>query len=208
MDGTAPYLAAMRVSDPDLDAHAARVGEYAAAIARRLDWGDEALEALQMGAALHDVGKLKIRPEVLAKPGPLTQAERAEVQAHPVEGMWLIAGIRSLVAAFPYVLFHHERWDGDGYPTRRAGQDIPLEARILAIADTLDAMLSDRPYRDALGWDQAVDEIERCAGSHFDPELAKLFSAAVDAGEFSASSSFTYAFPLARTGAVGGNSVF
>ena len=88
-----------------------------------------ALEALRLGAALHDVGKVNVRPEVLAKPGRLDDGELAEIRAHPVEGMWLIAGVPSLRPALPYVLFHHERWDGLGYPTRRAGAAIPLEGR-------------------------------------------------------------------------------
>ena len=98
---------------------------HAEAVARRLGWTDEALEDLRLGAALHDVGKVNVRPDVLSKPGRLDDAELAEVRAHPVEGAWLIAGVPSLAPALPYVLFHHERWDGGGYPTRRAGLEIP-----------------------------------------------------------------------------------
>ena len=114
------FSAAMQVADPDLGGHAARVGAHAQAIATRLGWDAERLEHLALGSRLHDVGKVSIRPEVLAKPGRLDEAEIAEIRAHPVEGVWLIAGVPSLAPALPYVLFHHERWDGTGYPTRRA----------------------------------------------------------------------------------------
>ena len=89
--------------------------------------------------------------------------------------MWLISGVRSLAPALPYVLFHHERWDGAGYPTRRAGAEIPLEGRVLAVADAFDAMTSSRPYRAALPVDEALDEVVRCAGSQFDPQIARTF---------------------------------
>ena len=95
-----------------------------------LRWDEERLESLRLGAALHDVGKVNVRPEVLTKAGRLDERELAEIRAHPVEGMWLIAGVPSLHAALPYVLFHHERWDGLGYPTRRSGASIPLEGRV------------------------------------------------------------------------------
>ena len=111
-----------------------------------------------------------MRPGVLSKPGRLDDAELAEVRAHPVEGAWLIAGVPSLAAALPYVLFHHERWDGGGYPTRRAGLEIPLEGRLLAVADAFDAMTSARPYCDARAFDGAVAEVERCSGTQFDPD--------------------------------------
>ena len=88
---------------------------------------------LRLGAALHDVGKVNVRPDVLTKPGRLDDSELAEVRAHPVEGAWLIAGVPSLAAALPYVLFHHERWDGCGYPTRRSGIEIPVEGRLLEL---------------------------------------------------------------------------
>jgi len=169
------YAAAMSVCDPGLGGHAARVGAHAELIARRLGWDDERVEDLRLGAALHDVGKVSIRPEVLQKPGALDEDEIAHIRAHPVEGAWLISGVRSLAPALPYVLFHHERWDGTGYPTRRSGSEIPIEGRILAVADAFDAMTSSRPYRAALAVDDALDEMARCAGTQFDPQIADTF---------------------------------
>jgi HD-GYP domain-containing protein (c-di-GMP phosphodiesterase class II) len=177
------FIAAMNACDPSLEGHAARVGAHAEAIARRLGWEKEALADLRLGAALHDVGKVNVRAGVLTKPGRLNATELAEVRAHPVEGAWLIAGIPSFAAALPYVLFHHERWDGAGYPTRRAGCEIPLEGRLLAVADAFDAMTSARPYCDARAFDGAVDEVERCSGSQFDPAVAAAFIDAYAAGE-------------------------
>jgi HD-GYP domain-containing protein (c-di-GMP phosphodiesterase class II) len=179
----AAYATAMEVCDPALGAHAARVAVNAEVVAVRLGWDEERLESLRLGAALHDVGKVNVRPEVLTKAGRLDERELAEIRAHPVEGMWLIAGVPSLHPALPYVLFHHERWDGLGYPTRRSGASIPLEGRILAVADAFDAMTSGRPYRPSLGADDAADEIRRCAGTQFDPDVAAAFLDALDAGE-------------------------
>jgi HD-GYP domain-containing protein (c-di-GMP phosphodiesterase class II) len=177
------FTAAMSVCDPSLEGHASRVGLHAEAVARRLGWTDTALEELRLGAALHDVGKVNVRSDILSKPGRLDEGELAEVRAHPVEGAWLIAGIPSLAAALPYVLFHHERWDGTGYPTRRSGHEIPIEGRLLAVADSFDAMTSSRPYCDARAFDGAVAEVERCSGSQFDPTVADAFVAAYAAGE-------------------------
>jgi HD-GYP domain-containing protein (c-di-GMP phosphodiesterase class II) len=169
------YAAAMSVCDPGLGGHAARVGAHAELIARRLGWADDRVDGLRLGAALHDVGKVSLRPEVLQKPGALDDDEIAHIRAHPVEGAWLISGVRSLAPALPYVLFHHERWDGMGYPTRRSGHEIPLEGRIMAVADAFDAMTSSRPYRSALAVNEALDEVARCAGSQFDPQIAETF---------------------------------
>lgn len=185
------FAAAMTVCDPTLEGHAARVCAHAEAIAVRLGWQEDKLDELRLGAALHDVGKVNIRPELLAKPGSLDGSELAEIQAHPVEGAWLIAGVRSFVPALPYVLFHHERWDGAGYPTRRAGREIPLEGRILAVADAFDAMTSARPYRDPLPTETALAEVERCAGTQFDPEVAAAFIDAYDAGEVAVTDAVT-----------------
>jgi HD-GYP domain-containing protein (c-di-GMP phosphodiesterase class II) len=177
------YEAAMAVCDPDLRDHAARVSAHAAAVARRLGWEDEQIEVLRLGAALHDVGKINVRPGLLDKPGRLEPGELEAIRAHPVEGVWLISGVRSLEGALPYVLFHHERWDGNGYPTRRAGSDIPVEGRLLAVADAFDAMTSERSYRPALSLDEAVLEVGRCSGAQFDPDVVDVFLEVVEAGE-------------------------
>ena len=138
----AAFATAMEVCDPALAAHAARVATNAEAVAVRLGWTDDELEALRLGAALHDVGKVNVRHDVLTKPGRLEDWELAEIRTHPVEGLWLLSGVTSLAPALPFVLFHHERWDGHGYPTRRAGESIPIQGRILAVADAFDAMTS------------------------------------------------------------------
>jgi HD-GYP domain-containing protein (c-di-GMP phosphodiesterase class II) len=173
----------MDVCDPALAEHAARVASNAEAVARRLGWDESRLEGLRIGAALHDVGKVNVRPEVLGKPGLLDEHELAEIRAHPVEGIWLIAGVPSLSPALPYVLFHHERWDGSGYPTRRKGVAIPLEGRLLAVSDAFDAMTSRRPYRRSLSATEAAGEVARCAGTQFDPQVAGAFLEALGAGE-------------------------
>ena len=173
----------MRACDPSLEGHAARVGSHAEAMARRLAWSDDRLDVLRLGAALHDVGKVNIRPGLLQKPGRLDVEELEEIRAHPVEGARMIAGVPAFEAALPYVLFHHERWDGGGYPTGRAGNEIPLEGRLLAVADAFDAMTSLRPYRDRLSSAEAAREVEQCAGSQFDPYLAGILVEAHAAGE-------------------------
>ena len=177
------FTAAMGVCDPSLEAHARRVSGYAGAVARRVGWEERELAGVQLGAALHDVGKLSIRSDVLSKPGALDPDERAEIEAHPVEGAWLISTVRSFAAALPYVLFHHERWDGAGYPTRRSGRAIPIEGRVLAVADAFDAMTSTRPYRDAMTADEAAAEVERCSGTQFDPDVAGAYLDALACGE-------------------------
>ena len=123
-------------------------------MAARLGWNEERLGALRLGAVLHDVGKVNVRAEVLSKPGGLDEAELAEIRAHPVEGVWLLAGVpRSCRRRAS--LFHHERWDGGGYPTRRAGTGDPRRGRVLAVVDAYDATTSA-----SLHQDDAIAEIE------------------------------------------------
>jgi HD-GYP domain-containing protein (c-di-GMP phosphodiesterase class II) len=188
------FVAFMRVCDPTLGDHAKRVSGHAEAVARRLGWPPERIEELRVGAVLHDLGKVNVPARVLAKPARLDPEELAHVRAHPVEGAWLLAGVRSLRVALPYVLFHHERWDGDGYPTRRAGESIPLEGRLLAVVDAFDAMTSARPYRSALSVEHALEEVARCAGAQFDPEIAQAFLDSFEAGEIN------HPLPLAAAG--------
>jgi HD-GYP domain-containing protein (c-di-GMP phosphodiesterase class II) len=151
------------------------VTKIAEAIARQLGWDEERLELLYLGGPLHDVGKLGVSEEVLAKPGRLDDRELAQIREHPKLGARILLRVAALRGALPYVLYHHERWDGGGYPSGRAGEEIPLEARVLAVADAFDAMTSDRPYRQALDLDEALAEVERCAGTQFDPEIVRVF---------------------------------
>jgi HD-GYP domain-containing protein (c-di-GMP phosphodiesterase class II) len=175
---------AIEARDPYTRGHSARVARMARAVGARLGCDDGRLALLGMGGALHDIGKLVVPEAILNKPGPLTPEEVAEVRAHPEIGARLVALDRTLRAALPGVLYHHERWDGGGYPSGRAGTEIPLEARILTVADCFDAMTSDRPYREAMPPDQAIEEVDRCAGSQFDPDVAVAFLAAWESGAF------------------------
>jgi HD-GYP domain-containing protein (c-di-GMP phosphodiesterase class II) len=175
---------AIESCDPYMRGHSTRVARMAQAVGVRLGWGDAAVARLGLGGALHDVGKLAISDAVLNKPGPLTEAELAEVRRHPEAGARLVVLEQALRPALPSVLYHHERWDGDGYPSGRAGMKIPLEARILAVVDAFDAMTSDRPYRRALSAEHAVEEVDRCRGTQFDPGVATAFLEAWEAGTF------------------------
>jgi len=173
---------AIEARDPATRGHGTRVTALAEAIAVRLGWEEAKIEGLRLGALLHDVGKLAISVRVLAKPGPLDEHEVRLVRTHPLVGARLVGAVGGRLAALPYVLYHHERWDGGGYPTGRAGEDIPLQARVLAVADAYDAMTSSRPYRRAVTAERALEEVERCAGTQFDPEIAALFVEAWAAG--------------------------
>jgi putative nucleotidyltransferase with HDIG domain len=166
---------AIEARDPYTRGHSARVTALAEAIARRLGWSEQRLASLRVGGALHDIGKLAVSDEVLGKKDRLDDHELAQIRQHPKIGAKLLLRVAALREALPYVLYHHERWDGRGYPSGKAGEEIPVEARVLALADAFDAMTSDRPYRRALTRRQALAEIERCAGTQFDPELARVF---------------------------------
>jgi two-component system response regulator RpfG len=154
-------------------AHMERTGARAGAIAAILGLAPQAVEAIRVAATLHDVGKTAIPPQILQKPGSLTRAERVEVERHPLIGHRILlgAGGPERLPAARIALLHHERFDGGGYPHGLAGEDIPLACRIVAVADVLDALLSDRPYRPALAPAQALDLLPAESGSHFDPAV-------------------------------------
>jgi HD-GYP domain-containing protein (c-di-GMP phosphodiesterase class II) len=163
--------------------HSARVGMLARALARRLGWQRGRALGLGIGGTVHDIGKAAVPRSILGKPGPLTETELTAVRRHPATGARLISSVGTLRFAVPYVLYHHERWDGAGYPTGCARGQIPIEARILAVADAFDAMISDRPYRRALEPEAALAELDRCAGSQFDPLVAETFAESWVRGE-------------------------
>lgn len=165
----------LEAKDPYTYGHSYRVTHYALAIARHMDLSIEQLESLELGGLLHDIGKVGIPETVLNKPGALTEAEYELVKAHPNRGFAMLWRLPGLESALQVVRHHHERYDGRGYPDGLAGEEIPLLARILAVADAYDAMTSKRPYRPALDHAQAIQEIERHAGTQFDPRIAALF---------------------------------
>jgi HD-GYP domain-containing protein (c-di-GMP phosphodiesterase class II) len=168
--------------DPSLAGHAARVTDLSARLAAWLEWDDARLYSIYVGVPLHDIGKVAVSARILGKPGPLDPDEIAEIQRHPAVGARLIGPIGHAYEALPFVMYHHERWDGGGYPSGLSGTDIPEGARILAVADAFDAMTTTRPYRQALPIERALREIERCAGTQFDPTMAHGFLEAWDAG--------------------------
>jgi HD-GYP domain-containing protein (c-di-GMP phosphodiesterase class II) len=155
--------------------HGTRVAALAEPIAHQLGWDAQRTARLRYGAPLHDIGKVSVRRDVLLKVGPLTLEELAEIRVHPRAGAELVLPLRDARQALPYVLFHHEWWNGSGYPLGLRGRAIPAEARLLGIADAFDAMTSARPYRHALTHDRALQEIDACAGTQFDPTIAALF---------------------------------
>jgi HD-GYP domain-containing protein (c-di-GMP phosphodiesterase class II) len=178
----AALASALAARDPSTAAHCARVTFLAGRLAVWMDWDESRLRALKLGGPLHDIGKVMISDSILRKRGPLRPEELAEIQTHPSAGARLIGPVWPSQEALPYVLYHHERWDGGGYPCGLAGAEIPEEARLLAVADAFDAMISTRPYQRALPTSRALGEIERCAGSQFDPTFASAFLEAWDAG--------------------------
>jgi putative nucleotidyltransferase with HDIG domain len=175
---TSGLLYFVAAADPriDLAKHSRTAARYAVLLARAL--GIERagfLLDIERGALLHDVGKAVVPPEILRKGGPLTEVEREIVREHPVAGFRMIEEFGFLRAAAGIVLCHHERFDGRGYPAGLAGDRIPLGARIFALADTLDAMTSDRVYRRGRTFEEALEEIERAGGCQFDPAIVDVF---------------------------------
>jgi len=166
---------ALDTRDIGTEAHSRRVHGYAITIADRYDVKEPLRNNLECGVLLHDIGKIGIPDAILRKPGPLTADEWKIMRTHPELGKRLLERVRWLHGAIPIVYHHHERWDGSGYPVGLRGEDIPLGARIFAVADALDAMTFDRPYSKAISIEAARQEIERCAGTQFDPVLARVF---------------------------------
>ncbi|MGZ8783923.1 MAG: bifunctional diguanylate cyclase/phosphohydrolase [Gaiellaceae bacterium] len=150
--------------------HSERVSDLAARIATRLGVDREQVELTRLAASLHDLGKLAIPEEILRKPGPLSETERVVLERHPQIGFRMLESL-GVDPVADWVLHHHERWDGTGYPDALGGEEIPLGARIIFVADAYDAMTSDRVYRGRLTDDEAIAELARCSGSQFDPEV-------------------------------------
>lgn len=172
--------AAVDAKDPYTRGHSDRVASYARAIAERLDLSSEQCTALEMAAYLHDIGKIGVREAILLKPGTLDDDEFAQMKHHPLIGANILRPVAFPWPIAPVVRHHHEHYDGKGYPAGLKGEEIPLLARILTVADAFEAMTSDRPYRPGRTRSEAIEELSRCEGSHFDPRVAEAFISALE----------------------------
>jgi putative nucleotidyltransferase with HDIG domain len=161
--------------DPSTAHHSERVAEYAVLLARELNLDDDLVEVVEQAASVHDLGKIGVPDRILLKPGALTEAERTAMWVHTEIGAEILGHYELFRAGSTIVLHHHERYDGTGYPGRLAGDQIPLGARVVAVADSFDAMTSDRPYRRALSIEDAVDRLRAGAGSQWDPSIVAAF---------------------------------
>lgn len=166
---------AVEARDPYTSGHSQKVTEHAVAIAQELGLPENEIENLRWASLLHDIGTIGISDVVLSKPTTLTAAEDVMIKAHPAISADIVGKIEGLVCLVPVIRHHHERWDGTGYPDGLKGEEIPLLARILAVADSFDAMTSERPYRWALTKDEVLAELKKGAGTHWDPEVVKVF---------------------------------
>jgi len=169
------WARALDLRDDETEGHSRRVTELALLIAGELGVDDAELVHIRRGALLHDIGKLAVSDRILLKPGPLTDEERAAMERHPAYAVGLLSSIPFLEPALDIPRCHHEKWDGSGYPNGLAGDEIPLAARIFAVADVWDALRSDRPYREAWPLDQIREHIRDQAGTHFDPQVVEVF---------------------------------
>jgi putative two-component system response regulator len=161
--------------DPYTAGHVDRVRRLALSLGFALNWNAEEIAILEFGAILHDIGKIIVPRSVLTKSGPLNDEEWEVIRQHPQVGAQMLEGVDHLRPAIPYVLYHHEWWNGGGYPFRLKGANIPPEGRLLTIVDAFDAMTSNRPYRKGLSVADALVEIRKNSGVYFDPEMVEVF---------------------------------
>lgn len=171
LESTRALVAAVEAKDAFTERHSSRVARYSRLIAARLGLSRSHIESIATSAMLHDIGKIGVPDAILNKPGPLREAEFDIVRRHPNIAIEILGHTTFLNEELPYILHHHERYDGTGYPAGLAGEQIPLGARVLAVADSLDAMLSTRSYKPPLTLRRAKMELVRCKGQQFDPKV-------------------------------------
>lgn len=167
-------IAAVEARDPYTSGHSTRVADITLILAQALGLRGPRLEIVHMAAHMHDIGKIGIPDDVLTKKGTLTEAEWRLIRLHPQIGFDILSHSEALADIAEIVLHHHERWDGGGYPDGMKGNEIPLGARIIAVADAIDAMLSPRPYRDVMSPDACARQIKANSGTQFDRRIASL----------------------------------
>ncbi|MDP6798066.1 MAG: HD-GYP domain-containing protein, partial [Candidatus Krumholzibacteria bacterium] len=174
---------ALDAKDPYTHGHSYRVSRYALLVGEGLGLADSQMQVLEYAALLHDIGKIGIQGSIISKPGKLTEAEFEDMKRHPAIGAEILQRLKFLEESARVVKFHHERPDGKGYPEGISGEEIPLMARILHLCDTFDAMTSNRPYRQALSVERAIEEMKKYRGSQFDPEVVDVFVGFYNRGE-------------------------
>ena len=173
-------LRAVETADQSIRGHSERTSNLASRLAHACHLSSTEQETARVAGLLHDVGKMGIPTEILQKRGALTQEERALVNMHPEMGKKIVSGLGGLERTVPAVLWHHERWDGAGYPHGISGEEIPVLARIMSVVDSFDAMRRNRPYRISMSIQSALQEIHECAGGQFDPKIANTFVEMID----------------------------
>jgi len=175
--------AAIDAKDPYTRGHSERVARYSIGIGKNLNLSDKDMRSLRVSALLHDVGKIGIDDRILRKPGALSEDEFEVMKGHPAKGAAIMSGVAQLIDIVPGMKYHHEKWSGGGYPEGLEGEQIPMQARIVAIADTFDAMTTNRPYQKAMELSYVVEKIKSFAGTRFDPRVVDAFVAAVKRGD-------------------------
>ena len=165
----------VEAKDPYTRGHSDRVSEFSVLIGEKLNMSEEDLKTLRVGGLFHDIGKIGIPDSILLKESKLTDDEYSQIKNHPSIGAHILCNAEVFKDIIPIVKHHHERYDGNGYPSKLKGEEIPFMARVAAVADTFDAMTSKRTYRNALDIEVVKSEIERCSGTQFDPQIAKVF---------------------------------
>ncbi|ADG83348.1 HD-GYP domain-containing protein [Thermincola potens] len=178
--------AAIDAKDPYTKGHSERVTNYAVAVARELKLPEKDIRNIFYAAILHDIGKIGISEIILKKPGPLTSAEFKEIKKHPEIGATILSSVPFLEEVIPIVLYHHEYYDGGGYPAGLKGEEIPLGARIISVVDAFDAITTDRPYRKGYSKQSALADIVKGSGIQFDPKIIEVFSKVLEADNIEA----------------------
>jgi len=173
-DLIASLVSAIEAKDKYTLGHSERVSEYAADLAKKAGLSDEKVEEIRIAGMLHDVGKIGVADDILHKPSRLTKQEYEEIKKHPAIGSWILNTLELSDTTMDAINYHHERYDGKGYPLGLSGDELSLEAQIIALSDAYDAMTSDRPYRKAMTHAEAIMEIKKCSDTQFNPELVAL----------------------------------
>jgi putative nucleotidyltransferase with HDIG domain len=176
---------AIDAKDPYTFGHSNRVARFSMVICEELGMSRKEVRQVELAAILHDIGKIGTPESILQKPGKLTPEEILIIREHPVKGALILSNISELRDVITWIRHHHEWYDGNGYPDRIAGDEIPLQARVIAVADCFDAMTSDRPYRKGMTADVAIGKMEECSGSQFDPHILRVFKTGCEGGRLS-----------------------